>query len=83
MSKFKYVGHGDMPPARINFMGLVEFELNKSVDVDDSLRSEPNACYPNGVSVVEKLKGNMSFEEVKPGRKKKGGDESESEKSSG
>ncbi len=34
--KFKYVGHGDTPPAKIKFMGEVDFIINGDyVEVED------------------------------------------------
>jgi hypothetical protein len=51
--KFKYITFGDEPPKSVNFMGMVEFELDgEPVEVTDK-------------TIINKLKGNMCFEEVK------------------
>jgi hypothetical protein len=52
--KFRYISFGDEPPKSINFMGAVEFELDgEPVEITDS-------------KIINKLRGNMCFEEVKP-----------------
>jgi hypothetical protein len=51
--KFRYVGD-PFAPHKTKFMGVVEFELGKTVEVDEKL-------YKEGINICQKLKGNRSF----------------------
>lgn len=54
--KFRYVGDA-FAPNKTKFMGVVEFELGKTTEVDEKLCKE-------GINICKKLMGNPSFKLV-------------------
>lgn len=55
---FTYIGAGEDPPRKINFMGIQEFVRGKAVEVSDKLvlsKLKAHPCFVEGEVEMEKL----------------------------